>query len=56
MKLIVVKYAKTGLYRAYFENAPKLYGEGNTQEDATRELIEKMYAVLEAYANIIKER
>jgi hypothetical protein len=52
MRLIVRKFASTGLYRAYFDGTPNFYGEGKTQEEATRAFIEKMYAVLEAYSRI----
>lgn len=55
MKLIVIKFARTDTYRAYFDGTPNFYGEGLTREDAVKQLVEKMYAVLEAYANITKD-
>lgn len=53
MKIILILSPKDGLYRAYFEGTPDFYGEGVTQVEAIRNLSEKMYAVLEAYARII---
>jgi predicted RNase H-like HicB family nuclease len=55
MKLIVIKFAKTDVFRAYFDGTPNFYGEGKTREAAVKQLVEKMYAVLEAYANITKD-
>lgn len=56
MNLIVIKFSTTGVYRAYFDGTPKFYGEGITREDAIRNLVQKMYLVLEAYVDIMKDK
>lgn len=54
MRLVLKKITKTDKYRAYFDNAPNFYGEGDTKEAAIKELTDKVYAVLRAIENIHK--
>lgn len=52
---LIIKLETTGKYKVYFDGSPNFYGEGNTREEALRDFNEKITAVMEAYANIVKD-
>lgn len=52
---LIVKLDTTGKYKVYFDGMPNFFGEGTTREEALRDFKEKINAVMEAYANIIKD-
>ena len=52
---LIVKKLTNDTYRAYFDGTPNFYGEGNTREEAIKDLVDKTYAVLRAIGNIQKD-
>ena len=54
MRLIITKTVE-GKYKAHFDGSPNFFGMGDTKEEALRDLRDKTYAVLEAYAKLVQD-